>query len=377
MLGYAEALLRHLNDVAKGNSPSQKVTAQGYLKSLIETSPKPSVINEGTQQGNGHITGMRIKYRQRGVEGQSSTSDNCDIDLRPVYSETTVNLTNFRKIAILIDDATMAQYTADATNMVAVGSPATSMMQDHVNAVIEKLNGFFADINADLLAIQLAKFGRNATTGSNATKEINFAKDVNIQSLTSGVTQLLSDFQDNEISGTPILVGAGLFRNYDMLMKVRTGPDVAGLDQTKFEPMYKFYYDRKANTVFGNNQLLAYSPGSILLLERNRYQGAAFTGQKGNSFFFTVTFPVVDQTGSSVLSTFKLDGQLKYYDCPTEVTVAGYDTPQTVNRGWVLILSKTYGQFNIPNDAYESTDVLTQNNGTLRYTISNDCETCD
>jgi hypothetical protein len=70
------------------------------------------------------------------------------------------------------------------------------------------------------------------------------------------------------------------------------------------------------------------------------------------------------------------DMQLKYYDCPTTVTNAYTGSSQSIDRGWVLILSKNYGYFPTPTDAFDGADVLHGNNGTLRYNITNTCDAC-
>jgi len=67
---------------------------------------------------------------------------------------------------------------------------------------------------------------------------------------------------------------------------------------------------------------------------------------------------------------------LKYIDCPTELVEAYTGEPVTAERGWALYISKQMGVFQIPGDAYQTTDRLYGVNGSLLYTISNDCAEC-
>jgi hypothetical protein len=71
-----------------------------------------------------------------------------------------------------------------------------------------------------------------------------------------------------------------------------------------------------------------------------------------------------------------MDVQMKYIDCPTEITV-GEGQPQTVNRGWQIILSKEYAMWVQPTDAYQASDPLEGTNGTLLYYIDNNCVDCN
>ena len=65
----------------------------------------------------------------------------------------------------------------------------------------------------------------------------------------------------------------------------------------------------------------------------------------------------------------EFDVQLRYIDCPTEIDVAG--EPQTVGRGWQVIVSKNVGLWVQPTTAYASGDELEGTNGTLKYFFSN------
>ena len=96
-----------------------------------------------------------------------------------------------------------------------------------------------------------------------------------------------------------------------------------------------------------------------------------------STFLFTLELPLVDSLGGTELQSFKFDAQLRHIDCPTQVQIGGQVDSEgepvltSVDRGWVLDLMANYGQFNITNDAYASTDRLTGNNGTLRYSATN------
>lgn len=374
MLGFEVNLLKHLKEATGSAYPGTKITAPGYLTNLLEgkSSRGVKIVNEGWDGDEGHFREMKVKYRERGVESQTSTDDDCDIDVIPVYKEANVSLRFYRQVGIGIDDVTMARYNEEATKSVAIGKPATPVMNELLDAVLGQLNGFYQAVDGDLMGIQAVNFGKNARTGAIAPPTININKQGTVLDLSDGLGVILSDMVVNEFSGTPTIVGAGLFNNFHV-QKMMLGMNQGGTDISKFP--YRFFYDKKAITKWGANDIGVFEPGSVSLLHRNKYKGA-FAGDRGVSKFFTFTPQLVDQFGNS-LAPFTLDAQLKYYDCPTDITVNSYGGTRRFNRGFVLLLSAYYDQFNIPNDAYNSADALTGNNGTLWYTVSNDCDSCD
>jgi hypothetical protein len=372
MLGFAPNLLMHMKQVAEGAYPAAKITAPGYLKMLLaDKSPGVKIVNEGWDGDDGHFREMKVKYRTRGIEDNTTTSDTCDVDVIPVYSEADVSLRFYRQVGIVLDDATIARYLADASATVRVGKPATALMNETLGAIYEQLNGLFQGVDDDLLGVQAVNFGVNARTGSNASAAININKNADTYDLSDGLGRILADLVENEISGTPVIVGSGLFNNFDV-QKFMASAASNGVNLSQFP--YKFFFDKKTATKWGSNQIGVFEPGAVKLLHRNKYKGA-FAGEKGTSFFFTMSPQVQDQFGDS-LAPFTLDAQLKYYDCPTDITVSSYGGTRRISRGWALVVGAYYDQFNIPSDAYDSSDDLYQANGTLRYTISNDCENC-
>lgn len=375
LLGYCPYLLKHIRETAGPNNPADKITSPGYLLYLSQQT-SPNVINEGQDQADGTVRELRIKYRNRPLEADIQDEDNCEIDGVPVYKEATVALNYFSKYTFFLDDAVLRQYCDDAVKTVMVGKPATPMMQEHLGAIYEMLNAFYGVMDKNLVIKQASNFGMNIVEGDALATAVNINKDSTINPLDDGLTKILADISENEFSGTPWIVGSGIFNNFN-LQQFIVSANQAGLDSTKFLNRYKWLYDRKTATHWGANQVGVFADGAVRPLYRNKYVGG-FGGKRGESFFFTMSPDVTDSYGNSLRhDLFKLDVQMKFIDCPQTITVNSYGGTMNVNRGWYLIFSKAYDQFNIPADAYLAGDPLYQVNGTLRYTITNNCETCD
>lgn len=368
-LGFAPFLLFQSKAVFTGSAPTTKITPAGYTRMLMENT-KPNIVSQGIDDGSGHIRSVVVKYRTRLAKGQTSQTDNCDIDAIPVYAEQTIAATMFRKRAILLEDNIIAQYEKDASAFVSGGlkpTGITPLMQEQWDVLMEQVNGFLNDMNNDLVTKQVTNFGKNQTTGLATAKTVNFPLSTTTNNLAQGMTSVMSDARLNEINLMSCnIVGSGLIDAYYIqnpaISTAQNGVNINNLAKPKY------YHDFDTTADWGVNQFGIFEKNSVQLIDINRYTGFK-AGVKGNSFFGTLIVPVMDSEGNTM--SLSLDIQMKYIDCPTDVVVGGYGDAQTVNRGWVLIISKSFDQFNIPTDAYSAADRLTGNNGTLRYTATN------
>lgn len=366
---YASAMLTQLKDIANGNAPSLKITPVGFLRALAEHNSAAKIIEQGYMK-DGHIRDVRVAYQQRGIESNVDDTDDCDIDVIPSYNEFTTSMSMFSKLSIYIDDKTIGRYVSDASSSVKVGQPSTLLMKEHLDTIIQQANAVFQKANRNLLTKVAANIGVNIATGNNSAKSINIPIDITEQPLNTGISEVLDDFDNNEFSGKPIIITAGIFNKYQRRLQ-GSGLNMGGIDITKFDNDYEYYLDQISQQVLGTNQALVLADGSVYFIgDYNRYVGD-FAGDKLISFNFTMQLPVVESVTGKSLSFFKVDAKLMRIACPTTVDVGPYGVPTEVNEGWQLILSKYYDLVQQPSDAYAASDRLYGNNGTLRYLFTN------
>lgn len=371
--GFCPSILAQLSDITACNTPSFKITPAGFLRFLLENRPAIELLQLST--GNGHVRDVRYKYKKRAVPSQTSTEDDCSITYIPTWLEGSLATTNFRKAAFFIDDETMAKYCSDASATVMVGQPSTALMNEFMKDIMNTANALIGAINQDLLTLQAVKFGVNHVTGSNASQTVNIPKDATQYDLSTGITKILADAIDNEFCGNINIVGSGLMNNFT-IQQVVSCCNAAGVDMSRFTG-FNWYNDLYAKQAWGTNQVGVFSEGSVGLIDIVRYQGFR-AGDKGVSKFFTLPLPVECPNCNGGYDGLIFDAQLKYFDCPQEIE-SDCDGTVPIERGYALILSKTFGLFNIPTNAYQNeavysdcgTDRLSGNNGTLRYTITN------
>lgn len=370
--GLAQALLISSMEAFKGSAGVSKVTTPGMLQYCLDNN-KPDVISVGKDDGTGYIRDVKLRYRNRGITGISTTNDDCSIQARPAYLETTVASTAHRSLGMAFEDDVIAKFEQDALAAVNAGTPVmTGLMKDVYEAIIEQANGLFGDINNDLLAVQAANWGVNVTTGANTAKTVNFALSTATNPLNAGMTSVMADAMSNEMRmADMIIVGSGLINNY-YLQQVAKSTDQAGVN-TAGLALPKFYFDPYATSAWGANKFGLFEKNAVQFVNLCRFRGIK-AGQKGSDYFMTLRLPIVDSLGQGNLSAFEFDVQIKYRTCPGDVQIgtAGQGNPPvSLGRGWNIIISSSYQLVHQPSNTYNAADRLYGVNGTLLYNATN------
>lgn len=364
--GYCPALLRSIESIAGENAPSRKLHVAGFLAMLFccqNSSVSP--INDGFGP-DGQQRTLTVSYTQRPILTQVQDEDDCDVNNIPTKSEWSLPGMYHKQYSFFVSDDTISRYCSEFASSVGVGNPATRVMREHYDRILEGCNILLRAINRQLVTLMVTQFGENVNTGSSAARTINIAQTP-VMDLDAGIIQLLQDFQDNEICGDPCIVGGGLIAAWEKTLALACCNN-AGLDFSRLG-IPRIFFDKDTNALWGNNQFGAFAPGSVKFISRNKYVGP-YAGQKGTSFFFTIALPVAEfGCAPDCLNDLMFDVQMKYIDCPTSVDVQ--DSAVVVNRGWQFIISKEFSLWVQPDTAYQNTDPLDDTNGALRYVLTN------
>lgn len=373
--GYCPALLKHINEVAGNNAPGRKLHIAGFLKMLFCCQNSSVSPLQDAYPANGGIRSLTVAYRERPLEADVQDEDNCDVNRIPVKKEWNLPSLNHKQTSFFISDEEIKKYCDEYSRTLSVGTPASIFMREHYDLFVEHANILLKVVNDDLVTEMASQFGVNITTGSDTGKVININRSGQQIQLDDGIISLLQDLRENEICDEPCIVGGGNFSAYDMI-RMTQGLSQAGIDASRFG-LPPFYFDKATQTIWGQNTIGLFAKGSTKFLGFNKYVGA-YGGAKGNSIFFTAPFPVEEFAGCQdmlqCLRDLRLDVQMKYIDCPTEITVDG--SPVTVNRGWQIILSKDYAMWVQPTTGFATGDPLEGTNGTLLYYVDNNCVDC-
>lgn len=376
-LGYAPFLLQHLKVVAAENAPETKITPTGLLKMMLQNPPTlkiPDYERLRLTNERGNIKTINLKYLTRVLPSSISSSDDCDNDALSAYQQISLQAPKIKKYSFWIADEDIARYEDEAAKSVMLGTPATEFMQEHLTVLMTTIQGMLGAINQDL--ISQVVFGTNIVSGNSGLTPtgLNIPLNLTNNDLTAGLGKLLADAEQNEYAGMPLIVGGGKF-NTLMKQKGFTGMAFNGLDNARALDELKWYYDNYTQAAqnagtpgWGANNIGVFSRNSIGFVDLQKYIGFR-AGKKGLSIFFQISLPVMPEQNDGTADFMTFDAQLRYIDCPTEIP--GAYSNVTVDRGWQLILSKNYGLFQIPQNAYQTGDVLYGNNGAMLYNITN------
>jgi hypothetical protein len=368
MKGLRLPILLAMKEVFRMASPQYKLTPAGFLDYLLNNN-KPRILSNTIDDGSGYIKDVKVRYKKRWAAGKSVTTDDCSIQGESAYFEQVMPSTMFRKIALFFDWTTIEKFTEDALATQQAGTPGTELMKEVIDSMATVLNGFIADINNDLLALQAASFGVNIVPGNNAAKAINFALNSATNPLNAGITEVMSDAMLNEVlMGNASIVGSGLINNFYLQQGFKEA-DQAGINTAR-QSLPKFYFDPYAQAAWGANQFGLFEKDAVQFINICRFRGPK--GRKwGNSEFGTIQWPIVDSLGNTGLRSLEFDFQARQVDCPTDDMVIGGGDPEAKGRGLVFDLMSSYATVGVPSTAYDAADRLNGVNGTFRFSATN------
>lgn len=363
--GFCPALLRHINDIAGDNSPERKLHIAGFLQmALCCANSSVSPVNTD-QFSQGHNRPLTVWYRERPLVSETQSTANCDINGQPARKEWTIPSLRYRSHSQHIPESLIRQYCKDASDTRALGQPPTTVMNEVYDMILQSANVVMKAINRDLVALMSTEFGVNAATGNYSGSVININQDGSKYILNNGVVQIVNDAQTNQFCGAPCVVGDGIYRAF-MNAQGMTGLNSGGMDLSQ-NPLPRFFYDNDTNALWGTNAIGVFQPGSVKFLSYPQNLGS-FAYDRGITAKTTFALPINDfACPPECLNDLRFDLHLKYNDCPVEIEGGG-----TLEPGWQAIVSKTFGLWVQPDNAYKPGDPLYQTNGTLKYWVSND-----
>lgn len=371
--GFSLGVLQHIREIAKEATPQYKVEPYGMLASLLTAHSAGVIKNDSF---NGHKKTVKVKRKKRFLPSQTQTTPSCDVTNVNGYVEDEVSVSNYRQLAIHVEDEKIAAYDEYASAIVngQAMRPATPIMFELMDDIMSAASALLTGVNQDLIALANAEIGVNRRTGNNTPASININKSTDTLSLTDGITQILTDFRLNNMKGKPIVVGAGYMHAF-LIQQIAKVANQAGLDTRILANGLDFFYDQDFADAVGANNIAVYEKDAIQIVQYLKYQGFKGGTKPGASTFGVMNLPMSVMAGlNEQLVAVPFDFQLRYNDCAEEFTVDGSTT--VLEKGYNLIVSKNYGLWTVPEDAYRTGDVLEGNRGSLAYEITNECDPC-
>lgn len=326
--GICPNIQEALNNVV-ADKPSLKRTQLGYLEAIESAVNTAGITKVPIDPGTGKKKKVTLTYLKRFAdESQMITAkkSDCGTDVEPTPFEEEVEITTYLgSPGVKFDVAQMRKLCA----------PDSTYMQEVMMAHIDT---FMKSLNKKLLTLQLANFG--TFNGGATYKSVALLKGNNGAPNFKGESEVLEYFEDMDVSGKPIVIGAGNLGQY--VRQVGIGccnSDGINLAQAG---NLSYFRDRFVEGIMGDNVFVGLVPGTVQLLTYNEYVGSY--AQESPTFSHgTITDP---KTGIT------LDIRWHFNDC---------DGTYSMNLGlWYKL------QF-IPDDAFAATDELYGYNGSVKF----------
>lgn len=349
--GFASAIIYNISVIAGLNDPQLKISPVGFLRMLLENNALTQVLNaEELQQGQARD--IKVRYQQRGLESEVSDRDDCDTNITPEWKESNIGAPLFNKIGIFISDDQMRKYELAATNPTALGKDAVNVSRSMYETILTHIGALLGKIDSNLVAAQATKWGTNAAYGTADAQNIALGTKADME---DGLVKLQLDAETNEVYGDLLICGNGRVRAFDLYNKLKNGFDASGFGALSLNA----YSDPKTVAGWGKDHFGVFAKGTVGFVDVNKNVGV-YAGEKGDSVFFQIPMPAMV---NGVVVPISFDCQLKYETCP-QYNAEGV---KIADRGYKLIISKTYGLFNQPSDAYKDGDPLAGVNGSFHY----------
>ena len=207
------------------------------------------------------------------------------------------------------------------------------------------INALERKINTDIITQSTALVGNFRTTGTDAAITVD-AKNTDGAYVTNLIEDVEFEFTDMEYMEKIVGIGgSALWSKYWSAIGAGCCINKKGIDQGMLAAGSRIMpiYDRKVNTLLGDNQFFAFAPGAVQMLRYNRYgQSEAREISQGDLVLGTVTSPY---------SGLSFDYRAKL-DCET----------------WKFYVGLTYKMVAAPDDMFNSADDMSGVNLFNRFT---------
>ena len=349
--GVCPAILTGLEMVVGINDPQTKQTPVGATLALSQPENQSAEILEiYGRNKKGHIKEARIKYMPRMTKDKVKTTADCVAGDPVEYIEDNTLLDIYAQVDIALGMDEIRVFCEEASTAVP-GLPVPYNLKEISKRILNAQNALRTTINDAVVTKISNSFGINARTEVATTTSIDVLHSTGTTGIVSGapiwtgIQTIQSDFTENELYGTPIIIGKGNFEKFDLGTN-KYGLQNSGVDFSNIDQDYKFFVDKAVNTILGANQLIVMGEGSAQFMSWNKYVGA-FEGTFGAATTFTIP--------DALIPNLMYDAKFEFDTCE--------DT-------FLLRLSVNAGVYIMPTNAYGTYDDLAGSNGLLRYTAT-------
>src|SRR5690606_31544428 len=278
IVGACERVRQEMETLARQNYSFNLKRKTGALDFI--TSPENGGVDASliSYDGGRKIAKLKLLYDQRTKPCEIVTdgdSNVCDDGTTPARKEAIISISNHLKTPV-------REY--DNADMVGLCKGNMDFFRSR----------FLSDIRAGherwdelLLAVLDNGIGVNnewdgTTTNAGSYKSIQMLKtDTNGQRipLTGNFAEILKDYENNQLTGIPAIIGQGNFDMFATLHKMSCCNATTPYGDENIDSEARFYKDQAANAVLGDNKIIVAAFGAIRLLTFNENRNINLTDE--------------------------------------------------------------------------------------------------
>lgn len=269
--GACERILTNMKDIAKGNYPFAMGRQTGMLDALLDPG-NGSVNLVGAKAGKKYVKG-RVVYKVRAkpceILEDGAVPSVCDEGTEPQDNEVEVTLDKHLSTPVIT-------FTND--KMINICQDTQAFIDEYVlsymRALREKADEYFLAKGDDAIGVTRHQNGDLVTPAGTYKDKRLLSTDA-----TSGLTvplfanysDIILDYQYNQLSGIPRIVGEGNLQKF-MTLAGFSCCNASGVayDNAIATTGSAFYLDQAANSILGTNRFLVFAPNLLHVLWFNK-----------------------------------------------------------------------------------------------------------
>jgi hypothetical protein len=269
LAGACEKMVRYAGDLAKTNYPFELGRSTGMIDSLLDPANGSIKLDLNNTQAGKKFVKSKVVYKVRAKACEILEDDDvpsiCEDGTEPAENSVDVTINKHLSSPVI---------SFDNAKMVNICQDTEAFMKEYAMSYMRALR---ERVSEYLLAQADAAIGRNrhqngdadTPAGSYKTKQLlGTSSDTGTMvPLYANYTDVKLDYQHNQFTGLPRLVGEGNLQKFMELSKYSccNAPGVA-YDSAVANAGAAFYLDQAANSILGSNNFLSFAPNLLHVL---------------------------------------------------------------------------------------------------------------
>ncbi len=269
LAGGCEKILRYMEDLTKQNTPFLLGKQNGMIDALLDPENGSIKLDLNNTQAGKKFVKSKVVYKVRAKACEILEDEDvpsiCDAGIEPAENSVDVTINkHFSSPVLTFSNAKMINICQDTQAFV------QEYLMSYMKALRERVDQYLlAQADAAIGVTRHQNGDADTAAGAYKTKQI-LGTDSTIGTtvpLFANYSDILLDFQYNQLNGVPRLVGEGNLQKFMQLSKFSCcNANGVAYDSAIATAGAAFYLDQNANSILGANKFLSFGANVLHLL---------------------------------------------------------------------------------------------------------------